>query len=70
MIFDMSAMPLFERYKIARETEAVATKQLLAAMESGNRNMPTLEDLTQRMTDAHNKAMDIWDELQQFKLGD
>ena len=70
MIFDMSAMPLFERYKIARETEAVATKQLLAAMESGNRDMPTLEDLTQRMTDAHNKAMDIWDELQQFKLGD
>ena len=70
MIFDMSAMPLFERYKIARETEAVATKQLLAAMESGNRDMPTLEGLTQRMVDAHNKAMDIWDELQQFKLGD
>ena len=70
MIFDLSAMPLFERYKIARETEAVATKQLLAAMESGNRDMPTLEGLTQRMVDAHNKAMDIWDELQQFKLGD
>lgn len=70
MIFDMSAMPLFEKYKIAREAEAVATKQLLAAMESGNRDMPTLEDLTQSMTAAHNKAMGIWDQLQQFKLGE
>jgi len=70
MIFDMSAVHLFEKYKIAREAEAVATKQLLAAMESCNRDMPSLEDLTQRMTDAHNKAMDIWDQLQQFKLGE
>ena len=38
MIFDMSAMPLFEKYKIARKAEAVATKQLLAVMEGGNRD--------------------------------
>lgn len=70
MIFDMSAMPLFEKYKTAREAEALVTTQLLAAMQNGNRHMRTLEDLTQHMTDEHNKSMDIWDELQQHKLGE
>jgi hypothetical protein len=69
MIFNENAMPLMVKYQAAREVEAIATQALLSAMENGSRDMPALDALTQEMTDAHNKAMDIWDALQQHRIG-
>lgn len=69
MIFDMdSTKDLFEKYQAARDVEDAARKKYLAAMKSENKDMHTLGDLSTRMEDAHNKAMDIWDQLQQHRL--
>ena len=69
MIFDASAQPLLEKYKSAREAEAVATKNLLAALQSGVNDSKTLESLSDNMEAAHNRSMDIWDQLQLLALG-
>jgi len=69
MIFNENAMPLMMKYQAAREVETIATQALISAMESNIRDVPVLDALTQEMTDGHNKAMDIWNELQQYRLG-
>jgi len=60
-------MPLVMEYQAAREVEAKATQTLLSAMKNG---IQDTDELTQKMTDAHNKAMDIWDRLQQHCKAD
>ena len=68
MIFDINAKPLLEEYKTARENEAAAVNELLASLQSGNTETTTLETLTKRMEDTHERAMTIHDRLQQIRL--
>ena len=68
MIFDINAKPVIDQLSSASEAEAVATKALLSAMENGVRDTKILEALTNQMTAAHNKKMDIWDQLQPLRL--
>ncbi len=55
MIFDMNAKPLLGEYKAAREDEAAAVNGLLASLRNGNRETASLETLTKRMEDTHEK---------------
>lgn len=68
MIIDMSSKPLLDQLIVASEVEDTATKALRSALENGVRDSATLETLTNRMTETHNKKMDIWDQLEQVKL--
>lgn len=58
-----------QQYVAAREAESAATKDLLSAMQSGTKDMQLLDKLNEHMTQAHNAAMDIWDQMQEFSLG-
>ena len=69
MILDgNSADPLLEQFKSAQDAEGVAIAALHDAMKGGTDDKEILMTLTDRMTDAHNKKMDVWDQLQQFQL--
>lgn len=68
MIIDMSSKPLLDLRIAASEAEDTATKTLLSALENGVRDSATLEALTNRMTETHNKKLDILDQLEQVKL--
>lgn len=68
MIFNIDAQPLLAKYAAARESEALATKDLLAAFQSGVKDTAALEALSNRMETAHNLSMDIWNQLQPLAL--
>ena len=69
MIFDMnSSKELFEKFQAAQTAEGAAITALHDAMSGGIKDNTVLMSLTDRMTDAHNKKMDIWDQLQQHRL--
>ena len=63
-----TAGPLLEQLKIAAAAEGVAITALHDAMKGGMKDKGILMALTDRMTEAHNKKMDIWDQLQQHRL--
>lgn len=69
MVIDGNAAgPLLEQFKVAQEVEGAAVTALNDALKAGVRDDATLMALTDRMTETHNRKMDIWDELQQFRL--
>ncbi len=69
MIFDMnSSKELFEKFQAAQAAEGAAITALHDAMKGGMKDNDILIALSDRMTEAHNKKMDIWDQLQQFRL--
>lgn len=69
MIFDMnSSMELIEKLQAAQAAEGVAITALHDALKSGIKDDDVLVALTDSMTDAHNKKMDIWDQLQQHRI--
>ena len=70
MIFDTSATPLLNQFKLAKEAEAAAIKQLLATMDSGVRDHAILGELVTHMAKATSAAADIWAKLQAVALGD
>ena len=71
MIIDGNpAGPLLEQFKIAQDSEGAAITALHAAMAGGMKDHEVLMALTDRMTETHNKKMDIWDQLQAISLGD
>lgn len=61
--------PLVELYEAARKAEASAVSNLLAALQSTPMNGHAIDTLTNRMTVAHNHAMDILDQLKLRALG-
>jgi hypothetical protein len=69
MIFDISAKPLLDKFKAAKETESTAVNNMLAALQSGERDSTILAALTKQMEETHNDAMDIWDQLEQVAIG-
>ena len=68
MIIDMSAKPLLEQFQAATEAEGVAIKELLAYMKGGGEDNQTIEALTNRMTNTHDKQMNIFAQLQSVRL--
>lgn len=69
MVIDGNAAgPLLEQFKAAQDAESAAITALHDAMKSGMKDNKTLMALTECMNETHNKKMDIWDELQQFRL--
>ncbi len=69
MIIDGNAAgPLLEQFKVAQEVEGAAITALHNAMKGGAKDSTILMALTDRMSEAHNKKMDIWNQLQQFRL--
>ena len=69
MTFDMDAIKdLFEKYQAARDAEDVVRKAILATMENETINIRTLSELSVRLEDAHNKAIDIWRQIQQYRF--
>ncbi len=66
MIIDMSAKPLLEQFQAANEAEGIAIKELLAYMQGGGRDDQRIEALTNRMSSAHNKKMDLYGECPDF----
>ena len=69
MILDGNlAGPLLEQFKSAQDAEGVAMTALQDAMKGGMKDQEILMALTDRMTEAHNKKMDVWDQLQQHRL--
>jgi len=68
MIIDSSATELLEKFQSANEAEGVAIKELHAYLQGSVKDKAVLRELTKHMEDAHNKKMDIWDALQEFRL--
>ena len=69
MIFDMtSSKELFEQFYAAQATEGAAITALHDTLTDGVKDNDILMALTNRMTEAHNKKMAIWDQLQQHRL--
>ncbi len=69
MIFDMnSSKELIEKLQAAQAIEGAAITALHDALKGGMKDDKILGALTDRMTEAHNKKMDIWDQLQQHRL--
>jgi hypothetical protein len=69
MVIDGNAAgPLLEQFKVAQEVEGAAITALHDAIRGGMKENEVLIALTDRMTEAHNKKMDLWDQLQQHRL--
>lgn len=69
MVIDGNAAgPLLEHFNVAQEVEWAAVTALNDALKAGVRDDAALMALTDRMTETHNRKMDIRDELQQFRL--
>jgi hypothetical protein len=68
MIIGTSARPLLEQFQAANEAEGIAIKELLADMQAGGNDNQKLEALTNRMTNTHDKKMDIYAQLQSVRL--
>lgn len=56
---------LLEQLISANKEEFAATLELKAALEGKNADEHLLNELSQRMIDAHNKKMDVLDQLRQ-----
>ncbi|MCK9201351.1 MAG: hypothetical protein M0P59_07200 [Gallionella sp.] len=69
MIIDGNAAgPLLEQFKAAQEAESAAIMALHEAMKGGITDKEILTALTDHMTEAHNKKMDIWDQVEKLRL--
>lgn len=70
MIFDKTATPLLEKFRLAKEGEAEASKRLLAALQADERDHVVLGTLVTQMEQSTNAAADIWAQLQAIALGE
>jgi hypothetical protein len=69
MIIDGNAAgPLLEQFKAAQEAEGAAIMTLHDALKGGVTDKVILAALTDQMTEAHNKKMDIWDQFEKLRL--
>ena len=69
MIFDMnSTKELFGQFSAAQSVEVTAIAALHDALRGGVKDNEILMTLTDRMTEAHQKKMGIWHQLQQHRI--
>lgn len=67
-VYDQRAVPLMEQFKAVNEAEGVAIKNLLTYMQSGGKDNKKLMELTDAMTSAHERKMQIYQEMQKFRI--
>lgn len=67
-VYDSRATSLLEKFCSASDAEGVAIKALLAYMQGGGNDDNKLSALTERMIMAHDSAVRIYQEMQQFRL--
>ncbi len=67
-VYDSKAIPLLEQFRAANDAEGAAIKVLLAYMQSGGNDNKKLMELTDWMTTAHDKKMQIYQDMQRFRL--
>ena len=68
VIIDSQAHDLIEQYQAARSEESSSIMALYAYLQTSSRDPSTTRKLRQRMEDAHNRSMAVWDQLQPFRL--
>ncbi len=68
MVIDESARPLLEEFQLANEAEGVAIKELLAYMQGGGRDRERMGTLTNAMSKAHGRKMDVYARLSEVRL--
>jgi len=61
---DHSADAVLKQFMSAQNAEAVAIADLLSALNARLNDKAALMALTDRMTETHNKKMDIWNQVQ------
>jgi hypothetical protein len=67
-VFDSNtAGPLLRQFEAANEAEGAAIRAVRAAQEA-RADTSTIMGLIDRMTEAHNKKMDIWEQLERLRL--
>jgi hypothetical protein len=67
-VYDNRAMPMLKELRSASEAEGAAINALLSYMQNGGRDNNRLLELTNEMTSSHDKKMQIYQEMQQFRL--
>lgn len=67
-VYDQRAVPLMEQFRAANDAEGAAIRALLAYMQGGGNDNKRLMELTDGMTLAHDKKMQIYKEMQQFRI--
>ena len=68
MILGKDALPLLEEFNVANEIEANAVKELRDYMQAGGKDEAILIELTNKMEETHNKKMELYQQVQKFKL--
>ena len=59
---------LMEQLQAASEEEGQATKDLHNYMKSGGSDLAIMAQLTERFEETHRLKMDLYDQLQQYRL--
>lgn len=67
-VYDQRAVSLMEQFGAANDAEGVAIKVLLAYMQGGGNDQQKLMELTNNMTATHDRKMQIYQEMQQFRI--
>ena len=67
-VYSSEASSLMEKFVEANKVEELATKTLLAFMQSGTKDDALLSSLSDEFEKSHNHKMEIYSELQEFRL--
>jgi len=67
-VYDEDALPLMEEFLRADAIDAQAMRDLVSLVKSGCKDQKMIDSAVSAQTKAHNKAMDIYDKLQETRL--
>lgn len=67
-VYDQRAVSLLQELQRASEDEGVAIKALNAYLQGGGKDSSEMSRLTDLMTAAHDRVMQIYQQMQQFKI--
>lgn len=67
-VYDNKVSQLMEQFVAADEAEGAATQALLAYMQSGANDRTRMKELGDAMTSAHDNKMQIYAQMQKFRL--
>jgi hypothetical protein len=67
-VYDQRAMPLMEQFKEANAAEGAAITALHDYMKAGGKDNKKLMQLTNEMTAANDKKMQIYQQMKKFRI--